>query len=154
MTDALTATCSSIIVNSSINVKGKMYFFDTFLRKADPLSAENASEGCSEKRWIYIRGKRIHTHICNCFLIPIYYNLSQKKSNELSHPGMKAKKISENVKNGIICRKKCRGLPGGGKYAMIFLRANGKVYSGGVLCGSASENFPEYEKIIKKGLGK
>ena len=78
-----------------------MYFFDTFLRKADPLSAENASEGCSEKRWIYIRGKRIHTHICNCFLIPIYYNLSQKKSNELSHPGMKAKKISENVKNMV-----------------------------------------------------
>ena len=67
---------------------------------------------------------------------------------------MKAKKISENVKNGIICRKKCRGLPGGGKYAMIFLQANGKVYSGGGLCGSVSESFPEYEKIIKKGLEK
>ena len=89
-----------------------MYFFDTFLRKADPLSAENASEGCSEKRWIYIRGKRIHTHICNCFLIPIYYNLSQKKSNELSHPGMKAKKNFGKCEEWNYLSEKMPGLAG------------------------------------------
>lgn len=111
-------------ISSIVSVQPSGHTVTKVLRKADPLSAENASEGFSENRWIYIRGKRIHTHICNLLSdTNILHFIPNEKQRIVTFRQPYWKKISvKGEGKRLLSKKKEIRLSGGRASA-----ANGKM---------------------------